>query len=400
MIREVVKNNLCSGCGLCASLFDNKVSIFTNTEGFLRPVQHEEFDSQEDLLFVKTCPGINVNQKKIKDQNYNAVWGPIKNLLVGHATDEEVRFKGSSGGGISGLSQYLLSEKIVDFVLHTGVSNLSPLYNDTTISLNRDDILQKTGSRYSPSSPLANIKKYLRDDKKFAFIGKPCDIVGLKNYLQVNPQYKDKIVVFISFMCAGIPSLNGTKKILERFKVNENEVKSLQYRGDGWPGNFKVIDINDNEYKISYNESWGTILNRHLQFRCKICPDGTGEFADVTFADAWEESEDGYPSFEERPGESLIITRTTIGQRLVEEAINKNFLAIQQRRITTSLLEKIQPYQAERKKAVIPRLIAMQMMQRQIPAYNWSVLFRATRKLSFLKISKNFAGMAKRLIRN
>lgn len=399
MVHQVVENDLCNGCGLCASLFYAKVSMCINPEGFLRPIQHEELESKEETLFAKSCPGINVEQKRLQNHNYNTIWGPIKNLLVGHATDEEVRFRGSSGGGISGFAQYLLSEKIVDFVLHTGASQYSPLHNDTTRSLNRSDIIHKAGSRYSPSSPLIEIKKYLAEDRKFAFVGKPCDIVGLKNYLHECPQHKDKVVVFISFMCAGIPSINGTKEILNRFNVNINDVKSIQYRGEGWPGKFKVVDRKNNEHKISYNESWGTVLNRHLQFRCKICPDGTGEFADVTFADAWEESENGYPSFEEKAGESLIITRTTVGQRLIKEAIGKNFLVIQERRIDPNVLEKIQPYQAERKKAIIPRLIAMRLMQRQIPIYNWQVLFQSTKKLSLLKISKNFAGMVKRLIK-
>jgi coenzyme F420 hydrogenase subunit beta len=37
---------------------------------------------------------------------------------------------------------------------------------------------------------------------------------------------------------------------------------------------------------MSYADSWGGILSRHVQFRCKICPDGTGGFADVVCADA------------------------------------------------------------------------------------------------------------------
>src|SRR3712207_7050821 len=38
--------------------------------------------------------------------------------------------------------------------------------------------------------------------------------------------------------------------------------------------------------------------------RCKICPDGTGEFADIVCADAWY-GKDGYPDFAEREGRSL-----------------------------------------------------------------------------------------------
>jgi coenzyme F420 hydrogenase subunit beta len=45
--------------------------------------------------------------------------------------------------------------------------------------------------------------------------------------------------------------------------------------------------------------AWGEELSNHLQFRCKICPGGTGEFADVVCAGAWY-GKDGYPDFTER----------------------------------------------------------------------------------------------------
>lgn len=51
---------------------------------------------------------------------------------------------------------------------------------------------------------------------------------------------------------------------------------------------------------MSYNESWGNILGKYLQKRCKICPDGIGEFADIVCADAWHGDKSGYPNFEEK----------------------------------------------------------------------------------------------------
>jgi hypothetical protein len=57
---------------------------------------------------------------------------------------------------------------------------------------------------------------------------------------------------------------------------------------------------------------------------CLLCTDQTSEFADVSFGDAWlpevMETDDA--------GESVIITRTPIGERLIREAVKRGALQV------------------------------------------------------------------------
>ena len=39
----------------------------------------------------------------------------------------------------------------------------------------------------------------------------------------------------MSFFCAGLPSIDAQKKLLEEMGCN-SRVVSLRYRGNGWPG--------------------------------------------------------------------------------------------------------------------------------------------------------------------
>lgn len=396
MIDWVVKKHLCTGCGLCASLFKKKVSLDYSSDGFIRPIQLSALNKDEENLFKRTCPGIYVQQEPAS--NYDVIWGPIKDISSGFSVDESLRYKGSSGGALSAFLYFLIKEKIVDYVLHTGASTINVTHCDTTISLSKEDILDKAGSRYAPSSPLKEIIKHLDQEQKFAIVGKPCDIVGVRNLIRENPKYENKIKVLISFMCAGVPSITGTEEVISELNVESSQIKSLRYRGEGWPGYFKIVDFEKKEYKMTYNESWGKILNKHLQFRCKICPDGTGEFADIVFADSWEESSNGFPSFEERPGLSLIISRTSLGENMIKDAISKNFIKTNSKRFSSSDLEKIQPYQFERKGAILPRLAAMVLVGKPIPNYNWRILYNSTKRLSVIRIFRNFLGMLKRLL--
>jgi coenzyme F420 hydrogenase subunit beta len=198
-------------------------------------------------------------------------------------------------------------------------------------------------------------------------------------------------------MCAGVPGIEGTINLINRFGITPDEVKSLRYRGEGWPGKFKVLDKKGKTHKISYNESWGIELNKHLQFRCKICPDGTGEFSDISCADAWEFSKNGYPSFEEQEGKSLIITRTDIGQRILNEAVEKSYISIHRQDLPISEIEKMQPYQVRRKRNLIARLTALKLSGRRSHNYQRKLLYRAALKENPFRLLKNFLGMLKRL---
>jgi coenzyme F420 hydrogenase subunit beta len=117
------------------------------------------------------------------------------------------------------------------------------------------------------------------------------------------------------FFCGGVPSVKGTEKILERLDVPLSNVDSVKYRGNGWPGKATALLKDGTKRQMSYESAWGNILNKHLQFRWKICPDGIGEFADIVCGDAWYATESGKPDFSEHPGRSLVITRTESGKR-------------------------------------------------------------------------------------
>ena len=58
-------------------------------------------------------------------------------------------------------------------------------------------------------------------------------------------------------------------------------------RGDGWPGSVTAVTASGKVAHMSYADSWGDILSHHVQFRCKVCPDGTGAFSDISCGTVW-----------------------------------------------------------------------------------------------------------------
>jgi len=359
LIGSITERGLCSGCGLCESLApEGHIEMRLNASGYLRPVILKALSDDDERYIAQACPGIQLCHEKKDTRHYHTIWGPLMGVCTGHSCDAEMRHQGSSGGVLSALAAYLLASGEVSFVAQIAVSQRDPLANELQISRTRDDVLHAAGSRYAPSAPLRSIRALLDTGERFVFIGKPCDVGALRQYARMDARVSEQIPFMLSFMCAGVPSMKGTLEVLDRMGTKREQLVSFRYRGDGWPGTTRAKQKDGSSFEMDYSTSWGSILNRYLQFRCKICPDGTGEFADIVCGDAWYGKE-GYPDFSERDGRSLILLRTDQGNALVKKAIADSILTVSQ--LPVREIAAMQPYQVSRKKLVLGRLFAARL---------------------------------------
>jgi coenzyme F420 hydrogenase subunit beta len=395
-IDDIVDLDLCVGCGLCQAIAgEDRIKMHLNQDGFLRPQvvgDYAEFWGE----IKQACPGIVVRHEgHLEHRPWDRLWGPVLDIKAGYATDETVRWCGSSGGGISGLLCYLLEQGHVDYVLHVGASSANPLQNQVYLSQNREDVIRCAGSRYAPAAPLINVKNLLeQNDVRIAFVGKPCDVAALRAFLQLYPNLAPKVVCMIAFLCAGTPSTQATEEMVRAMGANPAKVVDLRYRGHGWPGQARAMTDDGIAHAMSYHESWGKILGRQLQFRCKICADGMGELADVVCGDAWY-IEKGSPKFEEKEGRSLIIGRTHLGVSVVEGAVEKGYLVVED--FSLQDIEIIQPYQAMRRRLVASRLLAMMISGVFYPQYRGFHLIQNAFRISLKDNWLSFKGMLRRL---
>jgi coenzyme F420 hydrogenase subunit beta len=400
-IETIKANGLCSGCGLCAGVARQEVpaiSMRDSPEGLRRPYQENEISQKHARLIDAACPGLNIRHDPVGfDAQYHPIWGPLVKARLGWSSDTELRQNASSGGGLSAVLTHLLNKGEIDYVIQTAVSPVSPVRNALKISTGREDVFGAAGSRYAPSSPLEDIGERLDAPGRFAFVGKPCDVAGLRQLARYDARVDEKVPYMIAFMCAGVPSYKGTSALLKEMGVvDEEDVSTFRYRGDGWPG-FATAQLSDGRrFQMDYDTSWGNILNRHLQFRCKICPDGIGEFADIVCADGWHCDEDGNPLFDEQDGRSIVLTRTLTGEDLVSRAMEAGALVTEPLKI--ELLEHMQPFQAKRKGMVLPRLAATRMVGRKQPRFKNLELASNMKRLGVKESLRSFIGTLRRLV--
>ncbi|MDK3074562.1 Coenzyme F420 hydrogenase/dehydrogenase, beta subunit C-terminal domain [Sedimentitalea sp. JM2-8] len=361
--------------------------------GYLRPHQTGALTSEEDALISRICPGLG-QAVESGTRTDDVLWGPYLSLQTGFSTGTELRHAASSGGALSAVLVHLLQAKAIDAVIQTAASSQVPVANATVISTSVEDVTRAAGSRYAPSTPLAELADQLNDHRRFAFVGKPCDVAALRALAKEDPRVNDRFPVVLSFFCAGVPSQTGAEEILTGLGTDMAATTSFRYRGNGWPGRATARLKDGSERSMTYAESWGGILSKHVQLRCKICADGTGTAADLVFADAWHSDEKGYPLFEEHDGISLIVARTDRGSAILADAVATGHLETQP--FDPSELAAIQPGQSGRRQALLARLLGLRLLGRPIPRYRGLHVLSAAKRNTLSSTLKNFFGVIRR----
>ena len=98
-----------------------------------------------------------------------------------------------------------------------------------------------------------------------------------------------------------------------------SSVRSVRYRGKGWPGNAEAVaELPEGrvERSLTYRQAWDEVLQKHRQWRCYVCLDHTGEFADISVGDPWYR-----PIAEGEAGRSLVLVRTERGRAVLRRAM-------------------------------------------------------------------------------
>lgn len=397
-IDQVVGRRLCLGCGACVPACDNQaISLVDIQDQGTRPIVNSA-RCRECGSCVEVCPGIDISHRPFNDQDpmmreLSPEWGPVLEVWEGYAGDPEIRYCGSSGGAATALALFCLERQNASGVLHIGAKPEAPLENIAVFSRSRTELVTRTGSRYSPAAPCEKLPWIQEAFGPSVFIGKPCDVVALRKSEAVNPSLDGKIHLAISIFCAGTPSTKGTYHILEALGVAPEEARAFRYRGCGWPGATVVTMKGDGgrSRQMSYEESWGNILSKYTQFRCRLCPDSTGEFADVSCGDPW------YREIQpDEKGWSLIVVRTEKGRRIVQEARKAGYLELQD--ADPSILPRSQKALLARRRHLWGRLFAMQMMRVPTPRFAGFSLFRIWLKLPVREKLRSFIGTLKRII--
>ncbi len=391
---------MCTGCGACAFHQPEQIRMHDVVDAGLRPVvQDTHAGRRASIEAMAVCPGHSLTHDPSRFpagtiDSLRPGWGPILELWEGHARDQEIRWAASSGGAASALALACMERLGFAGTLHIRAREDAPERNETVLSTRRDELLAATGSRYAPASPCDRLDLVETASAPCVFIGKPCDVAAADKARAQHPALDDRLGLTIAIFCAGTPSTGGTHKLIQRLGLREGErLESVRYRGLGWPGLARVTvrgDGTSRELTASYADSWH-LLQAHRQWRCYVCADHTGEFADIAVGDPWyREIAPG------EPGSSLVLVRTARGKQIFDAAVAAGYLEV--KRAAPEILERSQPQLLKLRGGLVGRILTSRALGAATPRYRGLPLWPFFRsELDLREKARSFYGTAKRV---
>lgn len=326
-LQTIVSNGLCTGCGLCESVAGREqVEMKLTSAGYMRPQVKRPLDDICMARIRAVCPGVELagpDERQVEDRGaMHDLWGPIRTMHRGWSTNDDIRFTSAAGGAMTALACYLLESGMVEAIVHIRASRDRPMESDSIVSTTPQEVRSGCQSRYGPAAPLVNIMQLLDKGTRMAVLGKPCDVAAIRKLGAMDDRVENQIPYLITIFCGGVPPVQVGEKIARYQGVEPEEISVFRWRGNGWPGPTHIETLNGRVYDMTYDEVWyneAMPWRYDMQFRCKICPDATGELADVACPDSWN-MVDGQPVHQEAPGANLFIARTRRGEELVAAA--------------------------------------------------------------------------------
>ncbi len=329
-IKNIHNNWLCTGCGTCAGICPTSaIKMIIDHKGVYAPYVDESLCIDCGLC-LKVCPGhlvdfMNINSYVFSKLPTHPEIGNFKNTYVAYSTNDNIRKAGQSGGVVSALLIYALENDIIDGAVVTKMSLDNPLRPETFIARSKEDVLDASGSKYCPVPANEILSELVKLDGRFAFVGIPCQIHGLRKVEQLFPNLREKIILHIGIFCDRTLNFHFQDYILRSIGRGKRGLIDFIYRSKewrGWPGDIKIKFKDGEERNISRHYR----INAKIFFtpwRCNLCFDKLNELADLSIGDAWLPE---YASCDK--GISMIITRTKIADDFIKKLNAKGVLKL------------------------------------------------------------------------
>ena len=113
-----------------------------------------------------------------------------------------------------------------------------PLEPEPFIAKTKEEIIEAAQSKYCPVPANVAVKQIIdsNPNEKFAVVGLPCHINGIRKAQQINKKLKNNIVFCLGILCNHTPNFLATHLFLQRYNVKKEDIIKIDYRGNGWPG--------------------------------------------------------------------------------------------------------------------------------------------------------------------
>lgn len=273
---QVENKNNCTGCGACCNICAiGAITMQGDRYGFYKPV----IDKDKCIncgLCEKVCP-----LGKYKSNNYK------EPKAYAFMNSDEIRAKSSSGGAFSAFADYILKHNGVIYGVVWDDDIKAVHYRATVI----EEIDKMHGSKYvlsDTNNSFKHTKNDLDNRKLVLFTGTPCQIAGLKSYLQ--KEYDNLLT--IDLICHGAQSPLFFERYKQDFLKDKKDEKilNINFRSKKAPWGTGYFTTTTTTKRIYHTEKdyYTSLMDLTINASCLSCQfTGIPRIADITIGDFW-----------------------------------------------------------------------------------------------------------------
>lgn len=341
-IEQVIKGGYCIGCGGCA-VKDSNIIIRENNTGLYQASKVQAPSSETNNV----CPfSSTVDENVIGHNLYGASSqhdpriGYYNEIYAGHVTEGEYRTNGSSGGLVTWVLDELMSQNLIDAVIHVGELNTVGELFGYKISHSRESLRTHSKSKYYPVHITDVMKEVQSSNLRYAFVGVPCFVKAVRLLALNDPIIAERVKFCVAIFCGHLKTKAFSEMIGWQQGVPPKMLTGIDFR-------VKTPDAPANKYSIQvskknsnntsqklfpvqanrlYGMDWG--LGYFKPKACDWCDDIAGETADLACGDAWLKEYDNDPG-----GNNILVARNLVISNILAKGVQEGRLHLQKQTV-------------------------------------------------------------------
>lgn len=308
---DICEKDMCLACYCCENICPvDSITMKLDEYGQIYP-----YVDENKCIKCNKC-------KNSCPQNTEPQFRQPLDIYASYSVDKNDRATSASGGMASVFYDKIISEKGVAF----GAKFENKLEVNIVPAETKEQLKEFKGSKYvqaAAGSSYKRVKEYLKSNKKVLYVGTPCQIDGLLNFL--GKYANNDNLLTVDLICHGTPSIKYLQEYAysidkssdkASFRGADNFVMQL-YSGD------KQVYSRPSNKDLYFTGFLSSLYYKKACYQCQYAQEK--RVSDITIGDFWglgitkPFSEDAYKV-------SLALVNTEKGKRFFESCSSKLFV--------------------------------------------------------------------------
>ncbi|MFC2165329.1 Coenzyme F420 hydrogenase/dehydrogenase, beta subunit C-terminal domain [Acidobacteriota bacterium] len=306
LLEDVQDKGICIGCGGCVDLCPY-FKTYRGKTTMLFPCTLTEGSCYAYCPMAEVDLG-ELSQKMWKSSYDGSPLGHYRQILTSKAGKNMPSGSYQAGGTVSALMTFALEEGFIDAAVLTDRAGLVPTPKLVTEA---EDVAKCAGSKFMASPTLAALNQGVKQGfQRMGVVGTPCQCLSVTQ-MRSNPLDKDDFIDPVEFLvglfCTWAVDTRGLIPLLTGC-LGDESIVGIDIPPP--PSNIMVVHTEENTIEIPLDQ-----IKPLIPHSCRICPDMTSEWSDVSVG-----------VLEGKSDWNTLIIRTKKGAQLVDAACHAGYL--------------------------------------------------------------------------